>query len=568
MLFAPMVGNRLRFCLSTGTFAAAFCAALLARGSSLSAAPSTAVFNVVDLGALGDGKTMNTEAIRKAIAACDGAGGGVVVIPPGRFLTGPIELRSNMELRLESGAVLEGSRNFDDYRGEGRRKHGLITARGARNVSVTGGGTILGNGTAFMQDRPKPLEHMNGQFTRQGTAYHNGRADGPFVMNDRPGFLVHFDGCSEVAVRDVTLRDAPEWTLVFTDCDIADARGVRILNNMLIPNNDGIHCVTSRNIHISDCDIQAGDDAIAVTGLWGRPGALCENITVSNCTLRSRSVAVRVGYGSNSIQRCVFQNLVVHDSNRGLGVFVRDEGSVTDILFSNIVIQTRLHTGWWGNGEPLHVSCIRQKKGTPLGRVEGVTFSNIRARSEHGIVVWANDDSRIRDLAFKDVDLQITPSPLNDDYGGNFDLSPATEERLWVFKHDIPALYARGVDGLRIDGFRVNWAEDLPDFFTHAIECEHFDNLLIDGFEGRQSHPDGRHAAIALRDGRKPTVRHCHAAPDTGIFLSHHSLKDTGLWLGNDLRAAGQVADPAPLPFAEFGGIAPSEEALGSRPTK
>ena len=84
---------------------------------------------------------------------------------------------------------------------------------------------------------------------------------------------------------------------------------------------------------------------------------MCENVAVSNCTLSSRSAGVRVGYGPNPIRNCVFQNLVIRNSNRGLGLFVRQEGSIENVLFNNIVIQTRLHTGhWWGKGEPIHLS--------------------------------------------------------------------------------------------------------------------------------------------------------------------------------------------------------------------
>lgn len=521
-------------------------------------------FNIIEYGAAGDGRTVNTDPIRKAIDACAAAGGGTVLVPAGRYICGPIELRSNMELRLEAGATLESVKEVEPYL-QFARKRGLIYAENAHDVAVIGQGTIQGNGTAFMENTPKKLEHTSGQYTRQGAAYRVLSDDGPMIMRKRPGSLVHFKECRNVAVRDVTLLDAPEWTVTLSDCEIADIRGIRIRNNLLIPNNDGIHCVTSRNIHISDCDIQAGDDAIAITGLWGRPDALCENITVANCTLLSRSSGVRVGYGSNSIRRCTFQNLVIHNSNRGLGVFVRDEGSVTDLLFDNIVIQTRLHTGWWGNGEPVHVSCLPQKQGTQLGRIQGIRFSNVRAQSEHGILVWAADGAVIRDLSFGDVNLEITDSQLNDQFGGNFDLRPSSEDRFSVFKHDIPAFFARGVNGLEIKGLHVSWADQLPPFFTHGVQCDGVTDLLIDGFSGRQASPASRFAAVALHQSRGFTLRNCKAAAGTNVFLSLQETSDPRILFGNDLSSAGRAAEPDDSVFSPSQNLLPDGRSSGSR---
>jgi hypothetical protein len=517
--------------------------AVLLTGMPLIGAQRMDRYNIVQYGATGDGRTLDTAAISQAINACADAGGGTVLVPAGRYLSGPIELRSLVELRLEAGATLESVKDTSLF-GTGEDKKGLINADKVHDIAVTGQGHVQGNGTAFMENTPKGIEHMDVRYARQRDAYRVRADDGPMIMRQRPGSLIHFKECRNVTIRDVTLLDAPEWTVHISDSDNADIRGIRILNNLLIPNNDGIHCVTCRNVHISDCDVQAGDDAIAITGLHGRPGALTENITVVNCTLLSRSSGVRVGYGANSIRRCTFQNLVIHDSNRGLGVFVRDEGSIADVLFDNIVIQTRLHTGWWGNGEPIHVSCLPQKKGTQIGTIEGIRFSNIRARSEHGILAWASDGGVIRDLSFSNIDLQITNSRLNEQYGGNFDLRPTCDRSLAVFEHDIPAFYAQGVNGLVIKDFRVSWADRLPTFFSHGIQCEKVDDLLIDGFVGRQASPESGTAAIALTGSRDYTVRNCKAAPGTGTFLSVKESSNARMLFGNDLSSARRSAQP------------------------
>ena len=150
----------------------------------------------------------------------------------------------------------------------------------------------------------------------------------------------------------------------------------------MIPNSDGIHCTASRNIRIVNCNIRAGDDAIIITGFarientpgfnsneqdkytHGNKTIYAENIQVSNCHLQSRSSGIRIGYGQHPIRRCIFTNIVIHDSNRGIGVFARDASTIEELVFSNIIIETRLHNGqWWGNGEPIHLSAISRFEG-------------------------------------------------------------------------------------------------------------------------------------------------------------------------------------------------------------
>lgn len=129
--------------------------------------------------------------------------------------------------------------------------------------------------------------------------------------------------------------------------------------------------------------------------------------------LESASTGVRVGYGRNPIRNCVFQNLVIYNSHRGLGVFARDEGNIENLLFQNITIRTRLYSGhWWGKGEPIHVSAIRQNPAVPVGRIRRVTFSNILADSEGGVVVYGTPKSPIEDLTIHNLRLTVTAGPL------------------------------------------------------------------------------------------------------------------------------------------------------------
>ncbi len=530
-------------------------------------------FCITDFGAVGDGQTVNTNAVTNAVKACADAGGGTVTVPAGTYLTGSFELFSNVNLHLEAGARLKGSTNLSDYR-LADRTYGLIRAKDADNIAITGPGIIDGSGTTFMDTetmRNYPqwkAPDLDPNYTRQGPDYMQakfGTQDGPYVYHARPGRIIRLLNCTNILLRDITIVDAPSWTVHFDACTDVTVTGIRIKNSLLVPNSDGIHCTSCKNVHICDCEISAGDDCIALTCigdrrhqdiLGGEPstGTSSENITVTNCTLQSRSAAVRVGYTGGDIKNCTFSNLVIRESNRGLLVNVRERGSVEKLLFQNITIETRLHTGhWWGQAEPIHVSAIKADPNTPqLGVIKNVRFENIIAESESGIVVFGSDQSRIQNLSFENVSLKIKNSPLNDSYGGNIDLRTAYDMSLALFRHDIPALYATHVDGLQIQDFAVEWEDDLPDFFNHAIHCENFNDLLIDGFRGRQPHIGDSRAAVALNNGSNVTIRNCTAADDAGTFLSHSGISDPRLFAQNDLSVAQKAIEPEASGFRDF----------------
>jgi hypothetical protein len=534
----------------------------LAAGAPRAAAAS---IDVTQHGARGDGQTVNTRAINAAIAACVQAGGGTVRVPPGVFLSGTIELRSHVELRLEPGALIKGSPRIEDYRpdpaGEVMETSylGLVFAQNAADVSITGGGAIDGNGTVFMDlERPHVAQDFATFVTRQKDDFMHprfGTKDGPVLPKTRPGDLIVLSGCRGVRLVGVSLLDTPTWTLRIANGDDVLIHGITIRTNLLVPNSDGIHCTSSRNVRVSDALIEAGDDAIAITGFGGQQG-IAENVTVTNCVLKSRSAGVRVGYGEDSIRNCVFQNLVIKESNRGLGVFVRDQGSVENVLFENLIIDTRLHTGhWWGKGEPIHVSALPRTEGTQPGRVRNVRFKNVVASSETGIVVWGSDPGQIQDLELDDIQLTVRPGPLSRSYGGNIDVRPAASREKGVFSRDIPGLLAHNVQGLVVRDLDLRFEEGLPEFFSHGIECEGVSELLIDGFSGRQAHDIG--AAIVLRRVKGVTVRNSRALPGTDIFLTHEGLEEPRLFTGNDLVEARVVFAPDEPPFTGSGNRMP-----------
>jgi len=313
---------------------------------------SSGIFNVKNYGATGDGQTLDTPAINRAIQACRQVGGGTVLFPPGRYVTGTFELFSHMTLAVVSGAVIVGSTNLADYglkeqygineheigqSGEGRRV-GIVVANHAEDIAIVGPGTFDGRGTWFVDLKVPhgiPPNDYDNRYTRQGTNFsrlNSGIGDGPvepwMPWTNRPGVLITLANCTNVLLRDLTIKDSHNWTINLGQCENVEIHGLNVLNNLLIPNNDGLD-ISARNARISDCLIVAGDDAIAANR--------CENLTVVNCTLSSRSSGIRFGSNTN----CVFDNLVISDSNRGIAVY----GSADTAMFSHVIIETRLFNG-------------------------------------------------------------------------------------------------------------------------------------------------------------------------------------------------------------------------------
>lgn len=499
-------------------------------------------FNVRGFGAKGDGVALDTDSVNRAVAECNREGGGTVFFPAGTYKVGTINLLSNVTLFLDAGSVIRGSGDMRDYppipyTSEDRNTT-LFFANGAHDIAITGRGTIDGNGDAFAcYDQADKERDFLASYTRQGDHYYdiNDLADdGPVRHKSRPGILVLLLNCQGIQVSDITFVNAPNWNLhAACSRDIVFSR-LEIKSSMLLPNSDGIDCSFCSNVRINDCNIEAGDDAIAFGPCAVGYGTLrTENVVVENCTLSSRSAGIRIGWGAHSgasdFRNMIFSNIVIRNSNRGIGIFVRAGESVENVMFSNMVVETRLYKGkWWGKAEPIHLSAVRAawSKG-PMGRIRNVSFSNLILEGEEGIVIAGCKDSVIEDVTLDRIRQKLTNGPLVRSFGGNFDLRPAGDESLRVFKHDIPALYADHVKNLTVRDVVVERDPSLPDFVRNVLQIEDFEGLTIKGFDDRQLPLNGNstHVAIFLRDGRRVTISDCAGNLEDTAFVSALNVK-------------------------------------------
>ncbi len=470
-------------------------------------------FDVKDYGAVGDGKFLNTESINAAIKDCHNSGGGTVRFPSGVYLSGSIQILSSVTLELDAGAKILASPNLEDYDDLGVKSEGrstsFIWAKRAKNISIVGRGVIDGNDMAFFDaDVTGPEWQVDYSVVRQGNDFKVRLPDGPLKTKDRPGMLMTFIECENMLFEGITVQKAPNWNIHLACCKYVDFTNIKVLNSLLVPNSDGLDISQSQHVHISGCTIIAGDDGIAISPCAdGFCDGEARDITVTNCTIESRSAAIRLGWAKSRIGDCVFQNLILN-SNRGICINGRLGETIENIIFSDLIINTRLHSGWWGKAEPIHISEMPldnsyedAEKRREHSLIQNIRFSNIQINSEAGVLLYAFHPGSIRNISFDGVDMQISNGKFQQYSGGNFDLRPSKDHKLSVFAHDIPAIYLKGTKDISIRNYSVQWLDEMPDYYTNAIYGEDFDGLLIEDVQLAVP-PGTTHPEAYLKNGK------------------------------------------------------------------
>lgn len=374
----------------------------------LSIAAAAAEAKDVDLrkyGAKGDGKTKVTEKLQKAIDDVSAAGGGRVTLSGGIFLTAPIELKSGVELYIDADATLLASPDLDDYPERENLKHcltegmprfrnvSLIFADEAENIAISGRGTIDVNGKCFVHEKEDP--------NWKGWKYERNVAPEKSLAR-----VVFFAGCKNVTVKDVTMTNQPAgWSYWINDCDYVIFDRCHIYADVHYPNNDGIHINASRDVTVSNCIIETGDDSIIVRANCRtlKENKPCERVVITNCTLKSWSAAIRIGWTNDGVIRnCTFSNLSIVDSSTGISIYFpsmgkkndhgREASLVENLIFSNIVM-TEIYS------YPIFV-WIKQNDKVRIEAIRNCTFDNIRASGLSFPCIQGRPGNLIEDFSF------------------------------------------------------------------------------------------------------------------------------------------------------------------------
>lgn len=446
--------------------------ALFLLGACATSNKEAGIYNVMDYGAKGDGQTDDAAALQAAIDRCSRSGGGKVVVPAGHtFLCGPFQLASFVELHLEPNARLLANPDekvytqsaFRENRGEGMM---WISGKDLEQVSITGTGIIDGNGVAFMGRELEDSYELK-----------------PVTDFDPRPHVLTFVNIERLVIRDVTVCNSAYWTVHLIGCHDAVISGISIKNNLKIRNGDGIDVDHSRHVRISDCYIESGDDCICLKNRreFEEYGS-CEDIVVSNCTMVSRSCAIKIGSENmDVINNVLFNNCIVRDSNRGIGIQNRDEGTVTNVIFQNMLVDCRFWSDvWWGKAEPIYVTSYPRAVGNhkdagwrfPKGATEGrcgevsrIWFINVKCTSENGVFVGGDVPGKVHHIYFDHVDLHLEKRT---DYpGGIYDKRPCLGEGF--VKGRTAPYYLDTVSDIFIEGGHVTWGEKRPDGATEDV---------------------------------------------------------------------------------------------------
>jgi len=448
-------------------------------------------FQARDFGAIGDGVRPDTKALQAAIDACAEGGGGTVVLPAGKYLSGTLVLKSNITLLIEAGAVLLGSRQLSDYPShvpafrsytDTYTERSLLYAENAQNLAIAGRGTMDGQGKAF---------------------------SGPYKM--RP-YMIRIIQCRNVTVSDVTIENSPMWVQHYLACEEVIIRGIRV-HSRVNQNNDGIDIDCCQKVAISGCEISSGDDAIVLKSTADR---ITRDVTITGCVLSSACNALKLGTESNGgFENIAISNCTIYNTRlAGLALETVDGGVIDRVTVTNLTMD---HVGapiflrLGDRGRPFREGGEKP----PAGSFRNVTIGNVEATGcgKTGCAVAGLPGHPIENVTLHDIRLQFT--------GGG---------RYQDVAREIPENSAKYPE--------YNMFGMLP---AYGLFCRHVRGLRLDNIDLGLERPDER-PAVMFDDVEEALVQGCRLQSAASAFLRVRGSKAVSL-IGNDLSHAEQAVD-------------------------
>lgn len=445
-------------------------------------------YNIRDYGAKGDGQTLDTKAIQAAIDACFKDKGGTVLVPEGVFVTGTIEMKSNVTLHIAAQGKILGTTDGTQYyaasaiptTGEwtmGDGNVGLIFAANADNITIEGTGTIDGQGAQFR------------------AAVRGGVPPSGIGGNKRPHHLLFYK-CKNLTVRNIYLTACAYHSVRVCVCSYVKLDGIRIYSRVN-GNNDGFHFISCEYVHLSNSDVKCQDDACALFGAN-------KFVTITGCTFSTRWSVFRFGGGHS--ENITVSNCIIHDTF-GCPIKMRCDhrSHFENISFSNIVMKNV--TG------PISIGLGPQnpKPGeTPPrpGVVRNISFHNIQATVVKpfpipdipiegkynpgeifsSIILNGMDEGFLENISFHDV--QVTfPGGGTAEQGAVRDVPKVASEYYVIGVSPAFGLFARNVRGLTLTNvrFRVESEDHRPAIiFDHVVDAT-LQAVCVDGSAKQES---------------------------------------------------------------------------------
>lgn len=376
-----------------------------------------AILNVKEHGLIGDGVTLETEALQSLI---DKAGkGDTLLFPRGYYVTGTIALKSDITLKLERGAELVGSRNIEHYRDCGfyhlemKETVSLIYALDSENIRITGEGKIQMSGDAFFD-----FDQYCPPFVDQSSVTKEYAEQMVIGLVKRPTQPIFFNNCKNITIDGIKIFNSPCWTLVFSNCENILVENIYVDNHNRIGNNDGVHCSASRNIIVRNSTFLCGDDCFAATCITNEDG-VCENMEIYDCLMSSRSAAIRFGHLYSKVRNITVRDIKIIRSNRAIAIFTGNDGVVENAHFENIVADTKIYGGWWwGKGEPI-VICAKGVNGT----ISNISFENCHFTHENPAII-VGENENVKGVSINRCTFKAEKGSTHPYFVGKMDLQP------------------------------------------------------------------------------------------------------------------------------------------------
>lgn len=415
------------------------------------------------------------QAVQAAIDACAAQGGGVAFLPAGRYVTGPLWLKDNVELRLEAGATVVMSPDRADWPAGVRA---LVNARGVKRIAITGRGTFDGNAQwEFVPVRRADPEIAAEQEIARLAGVEMKRY---YRKGDVQKYLFVLQDAEDVRIEGVTIQNAPLWNVRLQDCNRVWIRGIHLWSDLERGvNSDGIDIVSSSNVVISDSIIATADDAIVLKTTDfgppdGRPIGPVENVVVTNCTLTSSSTAMMIGTETHAdIRHVLFSSIVVRNANKVFGINVQDGATVSDVRFTNITFETnRRHWNWWGSAEVMKIVLKKRTPQSRLGAIRDITIDGAQGTARGTSLVAGEAGRRLENITIANLRVKLLPENLPD-------------------KRATDALVFQGIDGLALRNVEVEWDREHPEpKWARALVLRDISQLRLEDFRGPAARAD------------------------------------------------------------------------------
>lgn len=327
-------------------------------------------YNIVNYGAKAGGTVNNGISIQKAIDKAHTAGGGTVLVPAGKFLTGPVVLKSNVTLRLALNAVLLGSASRLDY-GTGYATP-LIEASGQDHIAIIGKGTIDGNGHELLKDVFKLLKNgtIRDSLWQKKNPWGQVQPEEP----NRPRIIGIYN-CSNIRIKGISIKNGLVWVQELKNCKDIVVDSISVVSNTYW-NNDGIDLVDCKNARVTNSFFNADDDGICLKSSDRK--SRCENIFIANCTIRSSASALKFGTASwGGFKNITVKDIKVYDTYRSaIALEAVDGGAMEDINISNVYAVN--------TGNAIFIRLGHRNKDSVYSTVKKIHISNITAEIPAG----------------------------------------------------------------------------------------------------------------------------------------------------------------------------------------